>query len=76
MEVARWLRSAWPRSRAGGAALAVARLLSTRIYGLSHLEPTVLAGAKLTLAIASLAACCFPTRRVTLVDPIVALRQE
>lgn len=57
-------------------ALAVARILSNRIYGLRPLEPAVLACATLMLAIVALVACYLPARRATRADPMVALRHE
>ena len=57
-------------------ALALARILSSRVYGLSPAEPFILAGASLLLVMVALAACYFPARRATRVDPIVALRHQ
>jgi len=57
-------------------ALALARILSSRVYGLSPAKPFILAGASLLLVMVALAACYFPARRATRVDPIVALRHQ
>jgi putative ABC transport system permease protein len=59
---------------AGGAA--VARLLSSLLFGLSPLDPAAYAGASLLLLVIVLLACLIPARRAVRVDPIVALRYE
>jgi putative ABC transport system permease protein len=58
------------------AALALSRLLSSYLYGITPQDPlTFLAVAGLLVCIA-LAAGFLPARRATKVDPIVALRYE
>ena len=62
------------------AALAAARFASSRIsgllYGISATDPVTIAlAASLLIAVAAIASY-FPARRASLVDPMVALRNE
>ena len=68
------LRFAW-RSELG-IRLALGRLLTSLLYGVSPADPRVLATAALTLAAVSALACLVPAVRATRVDPIDALRSE
>jgi ABC-type antimicrobial peptide transport system permease subunit len=59
-----------------GASLAADRLLSGLLFGVSTLDPEVLALSALLVAFTGLLAAYLPARRATKVDPIVALRHE
>jgi putative ABC transport system permease protein len=56
------------------ASMAVTRVMSGLLYGVSPLDPIVFAGVSLMLATAGFVASLIPARRATRVDPIVALR--
>jgi predicted permease len=57
-------------------ALAVTRLISSLLYGISPMDPVAfLASSALLLGVAA-AACYIPARRATKVDPMTALRHE
>ncbi|MGH9657842.1 MAG: FtsX-like permease family protein, partial [Bryobacteraceae bacterium] len=58
------------------ASLGATRVLSSQLWQVSPLDPLSLAGAVAVIALAGVAACYFPARRATRVDPIVALRHE
>jgi putative ABC transport system permease protein len=57
-------------------AFGLARLLSSRLFGLSPLDPISFIGVSLLSLLAALLACYLPARRATKVDPMVALRHE
>jgi len=57
-------------------ALAVTRLMSGFLYGVSPFDPGTFAGVPALLGMITLLACYVPARRATRVDPIVALRSE
>ena len=58
------------------ASVALTRLLSRLLYGVSPLDPIVFIAVSLLLGAAGFMACLIPARRATLVDPIVALRVD
>ena len=55
---------------------AATRVLAHQLWGVSPYDPATLATVIAVMAMSGLAACFFPARRATRVDPIVALRYE
>jgi predicted permease len=53
-----------------------ARFLQSQLYGIRPTDPVTFVAVALGLAIVAVAACYFPARRATKVDPLVALRYE
>jgi putative ABC transport system permease protein len=58
------------------ASLAVAQVIANQLWEVSPRDPLTLGAAVAVVALAGMAACCFPARRATKVDPLVSLRVE
>jgi ABC-type antimicrobial peptide transport system permease subunit len=58
------------------AALGLARLLASQLYGLAPVDPVTFIGTPLVLGAVAMLASWVPARRATRVDPLVALRPD
>jgi len=59
-----------------GGALAVARLMTRFLFGVTATDATVFAGATAMLLAAGAVATYLPARRAASIDPMIALRAE
>ena len=58
------------------ASLALTRLMTHQLYGVSSRDPLTFIGVAVGLLIVAVFACYIPARRATRIDPIIALRCE
>ena len=58
------------------ASLAVTRVLASQLIGVSQYDAVTLVGVIVIVTSVGLAACYFPAKRATVVDPLIALRYE
>ena len=56
--------------------LASIRVLESLLYGMSALDPGLIAGLSMILVLVTAAACYVPARRASAVDPVLALTHD
>ncbi|HJO05699.1 MAG TPA: ABC transporter permease [Acidobacteriota bacterium] len=59
-----------------GGAMALRRAIESQLFGVSPMEPAVVATVSGVLATVALIACLIPARRATRIDPVAALAEE
>jgi putative ABC transport system permease protein len=59
-----------------GVSYALTRLMASQIYGVSATDPSSFTGVAILLGVVGLAACFFPARRATQIDPLVTLHYQ
>jgi putative ABC transport system permease protein len=59
-----------------GGAFALTRFLSSVLFGVSAIDPAIYFGAAALLLVVAIAACFWPARRASAVEPLKALRYE
>ena len=57
-------------------AIAFARAMSGLLYGVTATDPLTFVVVAASLCLVALAACYFPARRATKIDPMAALRHD
>ena len=56
-------------------AFAIRRAMETQLYGVSAMDPVVIAAVAAVLGLVALAACTLPARRASRIDPMSALAE-
>jgi putative ABC transport system permease protein len=57
-------------------ALVLTRLMKTLLFNVEATNPVIFTAIALLLAFVAFLGCCFPPRRATKVDPLIALQRE